>query len=495
MGVIRAVVTVIRVIFVATNQASINEKLIGALIHRAENEEMKLSIMALILGAGLLGCVFPSMTEAQVIRPVPESDIVWDETGYGPCDGCCNSGGCCPGCCGSYLHACCPREYMLGDWFGTRSCLAQRGIVADLDLIQFYQGVSSGGSNEIFNYGGKLDYNITFLGEPLGLNKGFVALLHAETRFGEDVTLAAAGLAPVNANMLYPSLDNTTAITGLQFIQAVNEEWAFTFGKFNTLDFFNTLYPQTGRGIDGFMNISSFLPMTVGRTVPFSFLGAGVLKMHQGQIQGALLIVDSNNSTTTSGFENLFDNGANVVGLWRFFTNYGCLPGSHLFLGTWANGDYTSFDTDGWGFIPGVGLVIPEETGTWSALYILEQKLWVDPCCQNRNIGLLSQWGIADPKTSPYGWVGNVSLQGQGLHACRPDDTMGVAYFYTGLSNDFKALVDPVIPVDDLQGVELYYNAAITPWFHLTLDLQIVEPAISADDTAVVLGLRGKIDL
>ena len=47
----------------------------------------------------------------------------------------------------------------------------------------------------------------------------------------------------------------------------------------------------------------------------------------------------------------------------------------------------------------------------------------------------------------------------------------------------------------DLQGVELYYNAAITPWFHLTADLQFVQPAVSANDTAVVLGLRGKIDI
>jgi len=235
--------------------------------------------------------------------------------------------------------------------------------------------------------------------------------------------------------------------------------------------------------------------MTVVRTIPLSFLGAGVLKMHEGQIQGSLLVYDSHNVPTTSGFENLFDNGANIAGMWRFFTEFRGLPGSHLFLGTWASGDFTSLDRTGWSFHPGVGLVAPQSTGSWSLLYALEQELWVDPCCEERSVGVLSQWGLADPETCPYAWTCNVSLQAEGLMACREQDTMGVGYFYNGLSGDMKNLFAPVLRPNDVQGVELYYNAAITPWFHLTTDLQFVQPGISANDTAVVLGLRGKIDL
>ena len=75
---------------------------------------------------------------------------------------------------------------------------------------------------------------------------------------------------------------------------------------------------------------------------------------------------------------------------------------------------------------------------------------------------------------------------------------MGVGYFYSGLSGDVKnffASIRRAPDLRDLQGVELYYNAAITPWFHLTADVQFVQPAVSDNDTAVVLGLRGKIDL
>ena len=67
-------------------------------------------------------------------------------------------------------------------------------------------------------------------------------------------------------------------------------------------------------------------------------------------------------------------------------------------------------------------------------------------------------------------------------------------YFYNALNSDFQNAFSMVSPIGDVQGGEVYYNAQITPWFHLTADLQVVEPAVQAEDTALVLGLRGKID-
>ena len=72
---------------------------------------------------------------------------------------------------------------------------------------------------------------------------------------------------------------------------------------------------------------------------------------------------------------------------------------------------------------------------------------------------------------------------------------MGVGYFYTGLSNDFTALLAPQINLQDINGVELYYNAAVTKCFHLTADFQVIEPAEVANDTALVFGLRGTVGL
>jgi porin len=386
--------------------------------------------------------------------------------------------------------------YMSGDLFGARSGLAEHGVIADLQLTQFYQGVTHGGVDERFRYGGKGDYYFTFLGEPLGLNKGFTAVVHAETRFGQDSNFDAVALSPVNINMLYPSQDAETAVTGVQIMQALNEDYVVTFGKINALDLFNTLYPQTGRGVDGFMNTSTFLPLSLARTTPLSFLGAGVLKMHSAtQIEGGFMVYDNQNIPTTSGFDDMFNNGASVVGFWRFFTEMNSQPGSHMFMGMWSEGTYTSLDPTGWEFVPGVGPIAPQDTGTWSATYILEQQLWADSANPTRNIGLMSQWSLADAETSPYQWVANVSLQGRGLITERPNDTAGVAYFYNGLSNEFEDLVDPLFPISDVHGAEIYYNAEITKWFHLTADLQAVQPALDDHNPALIVGVRGKIDL
>jgi hypothetical protein len=40
------------------------------------------------------------------------------------------------------------REYLTDDLFGARTGLAEHGVVADLQLTQFYQGVASGGAEQ-----------------------------------------------------------------------------------------------------------------------------------------------------------------------------------------------------------------------------------------------------------------------------------------------------------------------------------------------------------
>ena len=383
------------------------------------------------------------------------------------------------------------QSFSNGLW-GIQPELAKEGIVYQAQLTQFYQGVVSGGQDRTAEYGGKFDQFLIFNSKELGLWEGMQVIMHAETRFGEDIIQDAVLLAPANVNMLYPSLQNETAITGFQITQALSEEWAVTFGKINALDLFYGMYPQTGRGVTGFMNTSMVLPLSVVRTTPLSFLGAGVIRLQEGKFQSGVLVYDSHNSATTSGFDDLFSNGANVLGFWRNFTEIGGRTGSHTFLGSYASGDFTSLDRTGWAVVPGQGVVAPQQSQSWSLNYILEQQLWVDPCHQERNIGLMSCWGLADEKTSPYLWTANVAVQGNGLVPGREGDSLGVGYFYNGVSGDLKNLV-PLLNVGNVQGAELYYNAAITPWFQLTADLQVVEPALGARDTAVVAGLRAMI--
>lgn len=372
-----------------------------------------------------------------------------------------------------------------------QSQMAESGIVYNGDVVQFYQGVTSGGVDTGFEYGGKVDQFLTLDSTKLGLWQGMIVAMHAETRFGQDVNQEAVGLSPVNTAMLYPDPTHVTAITGLTFTQALNEEWLVSTGKFNALDMFYGLYPETGRGVNTFMNASITIPLSLLRVFPLSFLGAGVTKMRGTQVQGSLTVYDPHDCATTSGFEELGDNGVNIVGMWRFFSGTESLPGSHLFGFAGATGDYTSLDPASFVFVPGQGIVVPQQSGSWATFYILQQRLWADRCNPNRHIGLLSEWCLADEETCPFQWTGNVAIIGTGLVGGRPADSAGVGYFYTGVSSQFQSLVSPVLDLHDLHGLELYYNAAMAKCFFLTTDLQVIEPADSTNDTAVVLGMRG----
>ena len=158
----------------------------------------------------------------------PHSETPADEPlcGDGQCGCGCDDYGCgecdCGGCgCDSYSSCWCADNLLCDNWAGRLACC---GIGADMELTQFYQGVASGGREQNSEYGGKLDYFFNFDGQKMGLWEGLSAVMHAETRFGDSVIFDAVGLAPVNANMLYPSpLENETAITGFLINQQLNE--------------------------------------------------------------------------------------------------------------------------------------------------------------------------------------------------------------------------------------------------------------------------------
>jgi porin len=82
-----------------------------------------------------------------------------------------------------------------------------------------------------------------------------------------------------------------------------------------------------------------------------------------------------------------------------------------------------------------------------------------------------------------------------------------VGAFYYGYSNDLKDALAPLVTLGNEYGAELFYNFAITKWFRVTVDLQVIAPGIKAqvvappiinptvvnNSTVVLAGLRGQI--
>ena len=111
--------------------------------------------------------------------------------------------------------------------------------------------------------------------------------------------------------------------------------------------------------------------------------------------------------------------------------------------------------------------------------------------------GLFGRLGISDGNPNPLEWFASIGLGGNSMLCGRENDTWGVGYYHTGVTDELPGFI-----FEDVDAVELFYNIEVTPWFHLTADLQIIDGGftgapilgVSDPDTAVVVGLRGKID-
>jgi porin len=319
-------------------------------------------------------------------------------------------------------------------------------------------------------------------------------MIHAANwNFGQNSNADATFLAPVNTNLLYPTGEPSFAVTSLWYQQALGENGlAAIVGRYDLLDVWNLFYPGYGRGVDGFMNVSSFVPfniVTLGLP-PVSNL-AGIVKAGEQGLEAAFLVLETANHPTSVGLN--FPNGVTLLSAVRKYTSFGGLRGTHTLAAWYATGDFTSFDADGWINLPPGATAPPKRTGTWSATYLAEQRLWQDPCNEKRYTNLFGYIDFADSDVNPFEVTAGGSLESFGFFSSRPGDRMGIAGFYNGLG-DLSGLLSVLAPAGDVYGGEVYYNAEITPWFHLTFDLQAVRPTFRSRDTAVVLGLRGKLD-
>ena len=107
-------------------------------------------------------------------------------------------------------------------------------------------------------------------------------------------------------------------------------------------------------------------------------------------------------------------------------------------------------------------------------------------------MGIQEVLGLSDEEMNPTEAFYSLGLGGKGMICGRENDTFGIGYYYLNITDKLPKLDQPRL--DDEQGVEIYYNIAVTPWLHITPDIQIVNPASDRVDTTVVAGVRMKID-
>ncbi len=213
--------------------------------------------------------------------------------------------------------------------------------------------------------------------------------------------------------------------------------------------------------------------------------------LREGESLLTFSVLNSTDTTNTSGFDELFNDGLLLsVGL-RLPTALLGMPG-HQFLGaTWNNQTYTSIRES---YVEYPDVAIPTTRGSWSLFWNFDQYLVVDSADPLRGWGAFGRAGIADEDTSPMAWFLSFGIGGNVLAMSRPADTFGVGWYWAATSSQIGPLITSQFgPIGNGRGVECFYNFQLTPAIRLTPDLQVLVPALRNFDTALIVGLRGQL--
>jgi len=381
------------------------------------------------------------------------------------------------------------RAALTGDWGGVRTKLAKdNGLQFAVDANQIYQGVMDGGRESRSEYSGSADYRVRFDSGEAGLWPGGFLDIHGETFWGEGVNLSTGAVLPVNTDRaLSAPAGNGTYLPQVQFTQFLSEKFAVTLGKLDTTVGDGNSFAH-GVGDRGFMNLGfSFNPVTL-TVAPYSTLGAGFVYLIAPRTSFTFSAIDTDGQIDESGFDTVFEGNTTYVGELNLGTEFFDQPGHQLFAFAYATGEFTSQQQDP-RLLFATDAPPSSESESWAFYYNFEQYLVSDPEDPNKGFGLFGRVGVADEDTNIVNTFYSLGVGGKGIIPGRDLDRFGLGYYYMTLSDKRLGLLTD----DDEQGVELFYNMAVTPALEVSLDLQVIDGAVKNTDTAVVGGVRARL--
>ncbi len=378
--------------------------------------------------------------------------------------------------------------HLLGAPDGFRERLAEAGLTILADNTSFAVGNPTGGFAQAFDYAGHGDYVMIADGGKLAGREGSYLKVRAEHRYGptivEDVgcfisPTLIADLPVFGSEQLY--------LTNVLLTQELNDDVSVFAGKMDTLDGDMNAFAH-GRGKTQFSNMAFVFNPIVGATVPYSTLGAGWNYHPEDGPNVMVTVLNSTDTTGTSGFDTLFDDGALVSAAVRVPTEWAGTPGHQLVGGTWNSRMYTSIAE---AYVPYPDVALPSIRGSWCLYWNCDHTLFVDPADAGRGWGPFARAGIADPETSPIDAFFSVGVGGDVPGRSRPADTFGLGWYYASTSSRIGTLITSQYgPIGDGQGIECFYNWALTPAVRITPDVQYVVPSLRTADPAWIAGAR-----
>jgi porin len=381
--------------------------------------------------------------------------------------------------------------HLLGTTDGFRERLAAAGVTVLADNTGFYIGNTNGGFDQAFDYAGHGDYVLIADGGKLAGQEGLYLKLRAEHRYGETIVgNVGCFISPTLIADLPVYGSEQVYLTNVLLTQELTDAFSVFAGKLDTLDGDMNAFAH-GRGKTQFSNMGFVFNPIVSATVPYSTLGAGFVAHPEDGPMLMLTVLNSTDTTGTSGFGELFNDGVLVSAAVRAPTNWFDRPGHQLLGGTWNSRTYTSIAE---AYIPYPDVATPTTRGSWCLYWNFDQVLVVDPADDTRGWGPFGRAGIADETTSPIDMFLSFGVGGNVPGRRRPDDTFGIGWYYASASRQIGTLITSQFgPIGDGQGVECFYNYAVTPAVRITPDVQYVVPALRSAEPALIFGIRSLV--
>jgi porin len=390
------------------------------------------------------------------------------------------------------------RPALTGNWGGSRQKLINDGVRLNLYWTQTLQGNVAGGISKRLFYQGGMRYEAELDTAAAGLWPGGMLHVRGETQYGQTNFFDSGALLPVNTDGLYPVPDaDLTCLSEAYYVQYLAPWIGAVVGKISPRDRNVFAHDETTQFLNGAFNYDP----VYGTTVPLDFLGAGLLLEPTDWLNVTTLILDSEGTASRSGFDTAFERGTSVFQMLEFAVDPLERPGHQRLMWTWSDKIRPPVsrltDTEirelilrRIGLVPGPA--IAPQTSDWSILYDFDQYLHIKEGTGDQGFGLFGRFGVGDDNVNPVAVFYSLGAGGKGVLPGRDADTFGVGYYYLTLSNEISPAA--MRALGDEQGVEIWYNIALSPWLHLMPDVQVIDPGRNVSTTAVVLGLRMRID-
>jgi len=371
------------------------------------------------------------------------------------------------------------RSTLTGDWGGFRNDLSKKGVTVDFNVTQVLQGVVGGGKETGWEYGGRGDLTINADTQKLGLWPGGFITVEVEGNWDKSVNGETGALMPVNTNQLFPMAGsdqlNIPAVTLTQFL---SHYFGVFVGKLDTMSGDMNEFAH-GKGDTQFFNTAFSINPVALLTIPYSTLGAGVIILPTKDPNEAIInfmAVDANGAAESSGFDTVAKGNTSYAGSARVRTDFFGLTGHQLVGGTYSTRNFTSIDQDLRIILE--NRTIQQKDNSWCVFYNFDQYLYEVKKGSGQGIGVFGRFGASDGNPNPVHYFYSLGIGGKVLRTPRSLDNFGIGYYYINVSNPTftGSLGNTRSFLGNEWGLEAYYNFAITPWMHLTPDIQYIRP-------------------